>query len=98
MCQVEIDERLVKLVDFPNLLCDSGISWNVALEIDHRRASQFRSTTVGNHDYFSRLGLPVVPFGEGSHLILLGSGVYSFNRADTGLTATRELELRPIRY
>ena len=96
--QLDIAKRLCRKIHFPNLLCDPSVAWDVTVDAVLRRTSQLSAFKVEDEAVIQGLGLLVVPSGEGHHLIVPGSGVYSFNRADVGLTATRELELCPVRW
>ena len=92
-------ERIVKKVGFPNLLCNSTVTWDVSLDMDRRRTQsqgrqKFRS---GDTAAILRLGIPQMGPGDGFHLMILAAGIYPFKRADVALTATRELELREAR-
>ena len=88
-------DRIVRKVDFPNLLADPRVDWDVTFDMDRRRSSQGRdSFPIGNTAMLRSLGLPVLGPDDGFHLLQLGSGPYSLLRADVAITATRELELR----
>ena len=85
-------------MDTPNLLADPSVKWDVTFDMDRRRSSQGREAFPVNDSARARsLGLPLLHQGDGYHLLVLGSGPYSFSRADVAITATRELELRSRR-
>ena len=88
---------MISKVGFPNLLVDKDITWDVELELDHRRSISIRNFRFGDEAFIASLNLPFLGHGDGFELVKLGSGPYSDRRANASLTATRELELRPVR-
>ena len=98
--QVEIATRIVKLVDHPNLLLDSTLTWDVDLLLVPRLnyvPPGWNQMRMDDSDNFKALGLPQDEKVEGHHLLILATGSYTIKRGQVTLTAARENELQDER-
>ena len=98
--QLEIADRLLFLLSFPNLLLTLQIEWrlNVGLIPTPVRGVPGYDVFEFNDEQKKReLNLPKLEKGDAWELQLLGTGPYTPKRAMGALTSTREVELMEAR-
>ena len=94
--QLQIADRLLLLLSFPNLLLTPGIEWTLDVQLiptPVRGLPGYQSFRFDDKPARDKLKLPVLEEGDGWELHLLATGPYTPRRANGALCITREAEL-----
>lgn len=98
--QVEIADRVLLLLSFPNLLLVPEIKWSLDVQLiptPVRGLPGYKVFRFGDEQARGKLDLPELEEGDAWELVLLGTGPYTLRRSNSGLTSTREVELMTAR-
>ena len=98
--QLQIADRLLHLLNFPNLVLDPDIDWSLNLQLiptPVRGLPGYCHFSFNDEEMKEELHLPRLYEGDGWELHLLATGPYGPRRAMSGLVSTRETELMQAR-